>query len=270
MLESLEFYNNFDKKLINDYIYGNKRIESAILKLSPFIPENSRKILDVGCGIGWSSYELSKYCSQAKIEGIDFSPRLIETAQKLFSNVNLNYRVFNILNSGLTGDYDCVIMIDVYEHIPKRDREKFHKSLKELLKDQGRVVLACPSKYHQEWLRNNQPEGLQPIDEDVDLDDVRKIAQDVNGEIIFFEYQKIWMSFDYFYAVIEINPLYDFHDNIIQKSEIFLEKKTKRIVRVNELLNLKFTVSSKKQNKKGLLTRLNKWLRFQVKKRTLI
>lgn len=266
MQESLEFYNKFDRKLIDDYIYGNKRLESAIIELSRFLPEDSNKILDVGCGIGWSSYEMSKYCPNAKIEGVDLSPILIETAQKLFSNMNLSYRVLNVLNYNILGTYDSVMMIDVYEHIPKSDRKLFHKSLKDLLKDQGRVIMACPTKFHQNWLRINKPEGLQPVDEDVDWETISQLSKDIEGEIIYFEYQKIWSSFDYLYAVIQVNPQYDFNQEIKMNSELILEEKPSRIDRVYKSLNINFKIPYNNNTDKNLLSVFVKLFKFLKKK----
>ena len=56
MKKSLDFYNSFGLKLINDYVRGNKRMENAIVELSKFIKSDSTAILDIGCGIGWSSH----------------------------------------------------------------------------------------------------------------------------------------------------------------------------------------------------------------------
>ena len=181
MKESLEFYNNFDKKLIDDYVLGNKRIESAIINLCSFIPLSSKNILDVGCGLGWSSYEFSKHLKNSQVLGIDLSNVLVKTASKLFRNSNLSFEVFDVTKDLPEMKFDAIVMIDVYEHIPIDNRQNFHKSLKKLLNEQGRLILACPSKYHQLWLKKNKPEGLQPVDEDVDNKVITEIAKDIGG-----------------------------------------------------------------------------------------
>jgi SAM-dependent methyltransferase len=238
MKDSLDYYNNFDIKLINDYVLGNIRIESAITNLGMFIPFDATNILDIGCGLGWSSHEFSKHFKGAKILGIDLSPVLIDKANKLFSNNNLNYEVFDVTKNVPNIKYDAIVMIDVYEHIPINKRKSFHESLKNLINDNGRLILACPSKFHQSWLKKNNPKGLQPVDEDVALENFLDLAKDISGEIIFFEYKKIWNNLDYVYSVIEINPQFGALNNICSTDKIKLENQKSRALRIREKLNI--------------------------------
>lgn len=235
-----EFYNNFDKKLIDDYVFGNKRLESAIVKFASFISEKSENILDIGCGLGWSSHEFAKHFDNANIEGIDLSPILLETANKLFHNNNLSYKVIDITQNLPDTLYDAVVMIDVYEHIQISDRPKFHEALKAVIKDQGRLILACPSKYHQEYLKKNNPNGLQPIDEDVDSESFNRLAKDIEGELIFLEYQNIWRNLDYVYCVIERKPIYGSESAIKNSGILVLESKKSRVERVKRKLKTEY------------------------------
>lgn len=265
MKESLEFYNNFDKKLIDDYVLGNKRIESAIINLCSFIPLSSKNILDVGCGLGWSSYEFSKHLKNSQVLGIDLSNVLVKTASKLFRNSNLSFEVFDVTKDLPEMKFDAIVMIDVYEHIPIDDRQNFHKSLKKLLNEQGRLILACPSKYHQLWLKKNKPEGLQPVDEDVDNKVITEIAKDIGGEVIYFEYQNIWQNLDYLYSVIEINPIYEVGNKLSSNTKIELENQQSKLKRVKEKLNLDYKISPKYSDKNrsiktNILNRLKKSL----------
>ncbi|MBA6152697.1 class I SAM-dependent methyltransferase [Gelidibacter maritimus] len=249
MRESLEFYNQFEGRLIKDYVLGNKRVIGAIKNLGQFIPKNSQKILDIGCGIGWSSYEFAKSFPNSQVNAIDLSPVLIETASKLFDDKkNLIFKTYD-LTDGLPKDtYDVIVMIDVYEHIPLSERFEFHKSIKKNLNNRGRLVLACPSKYHQAYIKEHNPSGIQPIDEDVDFETINQIAKDIDGEVILFEYQNIWRNYDYLYAVIEINPEYGSSDKMIKYSPLILESKKERELRVESKLGIKLE-QEKKTNK---------------------
>src|SRR5690606_6765376 len=124
-----------------------------------YIPENSESILDIGCGLGWSSYEFSKHFQRVAVKGIDLSPVLIEKASTLFINNNLSFEVFDITKDLPKETYDAIVMIDVYEYIPCEERFNFHDAIKKLMRPNGRLILACPSKYHQDYLRKNNPKG---------------------------------------------------------------------------------------------------------------
>ena len=113
MKDSLDYYNNFDVKLINDYVLGNIRIESAITNLGMFIPNDATNILDIGCGLGWSSHEFSKHFKGANILGIDLSPVLIDKAKKLL-DFNDNTEIDNLIED----------MFIWYKEIPNKDVKK--------------------------------------------------------------------------------------------------------------------------------------------------
>ena len=239
MKESLEFYNQFDEKLIKDYASGNKRIVSAIQRLAQYIPSGEKiNVLDIGCGLGWSTYEFSRFFKYAYFNGVDLSPVLIENANKLFQNDNLDYKVFDVTKKVPNKRYDAIVMIDVYEHIPKEERKKFHQSLFNILNPGGRILLACPSAYHQKYLKENNPQELQPVDEDVDLTVMQQTAKNVEGEIIFFEYQNIWRSFDYLYAVIQNNVAYNSSSLLKRKYTFRVEDQNTRVKRIKDRLNI--------------------------------
>lgn len=247
MKDSLEFYNQFDDKLINDYALGNKRIINAIENLAVYLPQNQgATVLDIGCGLGWSTYEFSKYLKQVTFEGVDLSPVLIERANQLFKSDNLSFEVCDITTDVPSKHYDAIVMIDVYEHIPKHQRDNFHKSIEKILTKNGRVVLACPSVYHQEFLRNNNPEGLQPVDEDIDLTVLKTFESAIKGQIVYFEFQTIWRPYDYFYAVIQRSEGIPFSSQLKNKNIYKVECQSNRIKRLKSNLDLNFNLPKKK------------------------
>ena len=212
MQKSKEFYNNFHTKLINDYLSSDPRIIAAIEFALKNIPKNAQNILDIGCGIGWSSYEIKKHYPKANVVALDLSDFNIKTAKKLFNQDGLNYGVLDFTNPlndnyNLIKDkkFDAIVMLDVYEHISASERSTVHNALNNLLSEEGVLLLACPSKYHQDYLRKEKPEGLQPVDEDITFNELGKLANDVGGDIISFTHANIWRYCYYSYTVIKKN-----------------------------------------------------------------
>lgn len=238
MQESLEFYNNFVNRLVGDYLNRNRRVETAIVELASFIPVNTSSILDIGCGLGWSSHEFAIHFPQAIVHGIDLSPTLISTARDLFDASNLEFSVFDITKDLPKRKYDVVVMIDVYEHIPIVARKVFHRGLIKVLSRNSRLILACPTKHLQEWLKDNKPEGLQPVDEDIDADVILNIAKDIGGELTHLSYRSIWHSNDYLYAVIESDIKYGLSLDQAMYKAISLESMPSRIERLRKKLNI--------------------------------
>ncbi len=203
-----EFYDGFATKLLSDFCCGNPRIESALQFASnQLIARDSRRVLDLGFGLGWSSYEFSRALSRAEILGLDLSPRLATLASAMFgSGDRLRYLCQDLTDPAwrqtCTNSYDACVMLDVYEHVPRGEREAFHRALASVLTEDAVMVLACPTPLHQDFLRKNQPEGLQPVDEDVTFDDLVSLAAAIGGVLVHLEHKSVWSTNDYFHAVI--------------------------------------------------------------------
>ncbi len=202
------FYDNFTTKLIQDFLDGNRRAESAISFASNVLRRDPRtSILDLGCGIGWSTYEFSRVSPGVSTHGLDLSSSLISVAKKMFQeNDSRRYSCVDLTETHWSGSrqgrYDACAMLDVYEHIPAESRPRFHRVLSSVLKEKAIVIMTCPTPLHQMFLRSQHPDGLQPVDEDVSLCDLQKLAADISAEVTHFEYKGIWATNDYFHAVL--------------------------------------------------------------------
>jgi len=208
MNNTAKFYDNRVEKFLLDYLRGNKRTEAAISYALSVIPINAKNILDLGCGIGWSSYEISRYFPDVSILAMDLSKNLVQTGRKIFAAKNIHYETMDITSENFLNKdniFDAIVMIDVYEHIPKNKREFFHKAIDKSLSRKGRIILTCPTIYHQKWLKENKPEGLQPVDEDITLSDLENFAKSVSGIVMDFQEKTIWRKNDYFHATISRN-----------------------------------------------------------------
>lgn len=225
-----EYYDGFARKLLAEHVYGNTRLEAAITHAVRWIPPNAEKVLDVGVGIGWSTFEIARHFPEAMIRGIDLSPKLIDIAQRLFNAPTISFAVTDIttaedirVDEGST--YEAIIMLDVYEHIPRSLRTRTHRILNQALGRNGVVILSFPSVMHQEYLRNSRPALLQPVDEDVTFDDIAILACDLTAHISQYNHVSLGYTNDYVHAVLQREPTFrrvravdravaleDFHD----------------------------------------------------------
>ncbi len=209
--ESEDFYAKFPKKLIGDYVYGNPRTIAGInFFINELFPEVSN-ILDVGCGIGWSGFEMARH-SSAKVTGNDLSENSIEAGCKLFSHQNLTLMKGDILQDDFNEKFDVISFLDVFEHIPQDMRGQLYQKLNKILKPKFKILITCPTVYHQNWLKANNPAGLQPVDEDVTLDVMMDFAKAVNGSVSYFSNKSIWHTWDYLHCVISRG--FNFEDKV--------------------------------------------------------
>lgn len=200
------FYDGFSGRLLNDFLMGNHRVIEAIEFSLRNIPIKVENILDIGCGIGWSSYELARHFRRSNILGIDLSNELIQRAGYLFSLPNLSFKGLDVtseLRCLAKNKYDVVVLIDVFEHIQMSVRKKFCQQINEILKPEGQVIMTYPSPVHQEWYRVNDPVKLQPIDNDINFEDLQDFAKWIDGTLLHFEYRSIWSENDYIHAILK-------------------------------------------------------------------
>lgn len=208
-MEPEAFYDKFTKKLITDYLINNRRMIAAIKFTLDWIPSTSKNVIDIGCGIGWSTHEMSTHYPDTHFKGIDLSNNSIDVANTLFKRENNSFEKVDVTKQDFTtnNSFDAIVMLDVLEHIPIADRYHFIESLNSILTPRGRFIVSCPTVLHQNHLKEIG-EGLQPVDEDITIDTLQQIAKQLEGDIIYFKSHSLANTNDYFHAVIEKNIQY--------------------------------------------------------------
>jgi SAM-dependent methyltransferase len=188
MNQATAFYDVFGKKLCNDYAGGNPRMLMALdFMRREMAVSLARRVLDIGCGIGWSSHELARIKTVEAVKAIDLSPALVATASRLFASSKISFEVVDVtaMPASAGGGYDAI-----------------HSALNSLIAKTGFILLTCPTIEHQNSLRENNPGGLQPVDEDVGLAELQTLASDIDGCVDYYKVHSIWNPRDYFHAVV--------------------------------------------------------------------
>jgi hypothetical protein len=129
---------------------------------------------------------------------------LIETADTLFgTETGLTFDTCDVTeDTPPEGPYDAIVMIDVYEHIPRDSRTVFHQTLSQLLKSDGKLILTCPTPHLQRYLAANAPYKLQPVDEIIRDSDLEALLDDIDGATYDKQTVSIWLEGDYFHATL--------------------------------------------------------------------
>lgn len=104
--------------------------------LLEFIPRNNRQtILDLGCGTGTLTVQLSGLCE--KVIGVDASQDMIDKAKEQFGNIE--FRVCDALALPFEKEFDAVFSNAVFHWINNHDL--LLKNIRRALKPQG--ILVC-------------------------------------------------------------------------------------------------------------------------------
>lgn len=106
--------------------------------------DDSKSLLDVGCGDGRLIRELRKRNCQASLQGADFSKRAIDFARVL--NPGVSFDVVDLTDrlSLPKAEFDVVVSMEMLEHIPLAQVEVVIKNLAHLTKTGGQLILTVP------------------------------------------------------------------------------------------------------------------------------
>ncbi len=196
------FYDEFSGRFLGDIVEGNERVRRQLALLSNAIPANTRAVLVIGFGSGQVAMHVADVARRATVTAIDISSENVRMAQALFAHPRVSYRKLDITSETIQGEYDVIVLPDVYEHIPVDARPGLHGQLSRLLGPGGCIVLTLPSPAHQDALRE-QGQGLQVVDETITLADLMSLARDVGASLTYFNSISVWRTNDYLHAILE-------------------------------------------------------------------
>lgn len=196
------YYDSQTSRKIKNFTEGNRRVNMALRSLMRFAPDDPKRILEIGCGIGSVCWYMGQEWPNAQITGIDISPKSVELAIKVFGSKNIEFIEGAFSPEVTSKKYNLIVLMDVYEHVPLVDRPFLHKALHEARDSLGIIFLSFPTPAHLNWLRVHKPTEIQPVDEDVTLQMVAQLAEDTDTEIMYYEEIDIWRKRDYAHVVL--------------------------------------------------------------------
>jgi cyclopropane-fatty-acyl-phospholipid synthase len=103
---------------------------------------NGQKVLEVGCGWGGMAFEIAKQ-KKCEVTGISLSKNQIKYCKEKAKELGLNNQVKFELSDyrEVTGHYDRIYSVGMFEHVGKKFYNTFFKSMNNLLKDDGLFLL---------------------------------------------------------------------------------------------------------------------------------
>ena len=200
--EVQEYYDSTVNSRIAEFIDGNPRIEAAWRVVQQWTHGTPQNVLEIGCGVGDICWRMSLCWPEAKVVGLDVSPKELSTARTLFGSERVTFVEGPLTDSIFTQKFDLIVLMDVYEHILPADREALHTALRSLLSSSCRVILSFPTPRHQEWLKRHEPHLIQPVDEDIFPENILSLVRDLGLELLYYQDGGVWHKGDYAYAVI--------------------------------------------------------------------
>ena len=103
-----------------------------------------KTVLDVGCGVGYGTYHLSKYAK--RIIGVDKSEEAIKYAKEHYKAENLSFIVGNCTHLPIldSESFDVIVSFEVIEHV--RNYIAYLSEVSRLLRKDGVFICSTPDK----------------------------------------------------------------------------------------------------------------------------
>lgn len=145
----------WDANLVRSYVHHSdlqRRWAWAFLASNVHQLKGNERILDIGCGEGKITADLSKFIPQGTILGIDPSLPMLEWAQKQYCSLeypNLTFQKGGFLEPNISESFDIIISNCALQHC--LDQPQAFENLANLLKPGGKLWIMIPALDNEAW-----------------------------------------------------------------------------------------------------------------------
>ncbi|MEQ8787992.1 MAG: class I SAM-dependent methyltransferase [Pirellulaceae bacterium] len=117
-----------------------------------------RSALEVGCGDAFGTRIVRQ--EVPSVTGIDFDPVFVEDVnERMDDRWAIDCRVHDMLSGPVEGTFEAAYSLDVIEHIPAADEDRFLANICLSLAEHGVLIVGSPSSYSQEYASPLSKEG---------------------------------------------------------------------------------------------------------------
>lgn len=126
----------------------------AMAFLAPHLKDlaGGEDILDIGCGDGKITADISTFTPYGNVIGIDPSPDMIGWALLQYDQreyQNLQFHIGDFIKPNVEGRFDIVMSLCAMHHCP--DHRQAFETLHRLLKPEGKLLILVPSAKDSDW-----------------------------------------------------------------------------------------------------------------------
>jgi ubiquinone/menaquinone biosynthesis C-methylase UbiE len=115
--------------------------KNGYIKLAEIIPNDSKFLLDLGCGTGLELAEIFKKNPKIKVTGIDLTKEMLDKLNERFNNKNINLINASYFEYDFGGNiYDVAISFETLHHFTHDEKIKLYKRIFNALTGNGRYI----------------------------------------------------------------------------------------------------------------------------------
>lgn len=141
-------YDELIQKLIPKYT----EMHSLVVQLVDFPNDKKLSILDLGVGTGQTALSLLKKFSNANLDGVDISPKMIGQAKIRLKNFldRITFSEQDIKDLKITKSYDACVAVLSIHHLNENQKPKLFRKIFDNLNENGVFVIGDIIKFDSE------------------------------------------------------------------------------------------------------------------------
>lgn len=121
--------------------------------------KGKKRVLEVGCADAFATRLVQQEGCQ--VTAVDFDPLFVQDAQDRLRGDPwaCEFRVHDILNGPVAGEFEAAYSLDVFEHIPSSEEHRFVRNIAMSVVKNGVVIFGSPSLQSQAYASRASREG---------------------------------------------------------------------------------------------------------------
>jgi 2-polyprenyl-3-methyl-5-hydroxy-6-metoxy-1,4-benzoquinol methylase len=128
------------------------------------VPDNTNKVLDIGCSIGRLGEQIKLKSNKVEVIGIEIDEQMAKVAKdKLDKVIVEDIENSNLADYFLPNYFNCIIFADILEHV--KNPWKLLKSATKYLSNDGVIIVSIPNVRHYTTIINLVIKGYWPYRE---------------------------------------------------------------------------------------------------------
>jgi len=146
-MQSLEKMNDFFAARVDGYdehmLNNVGGCKEGYIKMAELVPDNTEKILDLGCGTGLELDEIFKRFPNVSVVGIDLTKEMLDKLRQKHFDKNIKLICGNYFDVYLgENEFDTAISFQTMHHFSHDEKVGLYTKIHEALKSEG-VYIEC-------------------------------------------------------------------------------------------------------------------------------
>ena len=115
--------------------------KEGYIKMASLVPQETKTLLDLGCGTGLELDEIFKLHSHVKVTGIDLTSSMLDKLREKHPNRDMILICGDYFKEPFGVDiFECAVSFQTMHHFPKDKKLSLYKKLFDSLKDGGMYI----------------------------------------------------------------------------------------------------------------------------------